>query len=357
MKRSITGAGHALSLALALLACDRSPEQHLLQAQERLAKHEYPAAVVELKSALQQQPENGDARLLLGQAFVAIAAYPDAVTELLKARELGVANDQVLAALLEAYVKMGQPQKALDLGLASAAAAPAIQAIVLTRRAEAQIALRQKDQAKESIAAARRADPEQPATLLVEAVLALIDQEKERAGQLVAAALQRDAKFADALYFQAGLLQAENKVEEAVQVYRQILADDPAQFRAHLAIADLHQRRGDMAAAEAAISAAEKVSGSAPTVRFARGNLELRRGNLPAANTALLEVLRVAPDHVPTLLAAALVGFGLGDYQQSISRANKVLAVQADNLLAAKILADSQLHSGDDKPKAKPKKK
>jgi thioredoxin-like negative regulator of GroEL len=95
MKRSITGAGHALSLALALLACDRSPEQHLLQAQERLAKHEYPAAVVELKSALQQQPENGDARLLLGQAFVAIAAYPDAVTELLKARELGVANDQV----------------------------------------------------------------------------------------------------------------------------------------------------------------------------------------------------------------------------------------------------------------------
>ncbi len=46
--------------------------QHLQDAQNFINKQEYPAAVIELKSALQQEPENAKVRLTLGQIYLQV---------------------------------------------------------------------------------------------------------------------------------------------------------------------------------------------------------------------------------------------------------------------------------------------
>ncbi|HNH24521.1 MAG TPA: PEP-CTERM system TPR-repeat protein PrsT [Accumulibacter sp.] len=335
--------------ALILVGCNQSPEQHLQEAQKFIAKADYKAAILELKTSLANQPDDGEARLLLARAFIQTASYQDAETELLKARDLGIANDRLLVDLADVYVKLGKPQQVLELSIPETGLAPDARAAVLARRAEAQIALQQRKAAAESIAAAKSADANSPVVGLVEATMALIDGNKEHASQLLETVLQRDAKFTEALYLKAGLRHADNNLDEATTVYRQILADRPNEFRANLAISDIALRRGDLTAADAALQAAEKSVGKVPMVLYARGNLELRRGNPEAANAALLEILKVAPDHVPTLVASALASYGQGDYQQSIAKANKVLAKIPGNPLATKLLADSQLRSGDSK--------
>lgn len=337
----------ALALALTLTACNKSPEQHFQQAQGLVQKADYKAAAIELKSVLQEQPNNREARLLLGGVLIKNGAYPEAEKELSKARSLGVPDDQVIPELARVYVRMGEPQKALDLGVPATGLSTQALANIQTTRAEAQMSLGKRADAEKSIVAAIQAAPKQPELLLIRAKLALMDKQKDQAGKLIDESLQQDPKLTEALYFKAALIQSENKPDDAIKVYQQILANDPNQFRAHLAISSLLQGKGDSEAAEKAIQAAEKIAGNVPMVRYARGTFELRRGKPDKASSALLDVLRVMPDHLPTALAYALASYGSGNYEQSIKNASKVLAAEPNNPIATNILAGSLLKTGD----------
>lgn len=337
----------ALALTLPLTGCGKSPEQHFQQAQELVQKSDYKAAVIELKTVLQAQPDNRAARLLLGEVYLKEEAYSDAESALSKARSLGAPEDQVLPILARVYLKMGDPQKTLALGTPATVRSPASIALLYAARAEAQLFLGKRAEAEQSIGIAQQADPNQPELLLARAKLALLDKQNDQALALVDAAVQQAPKSTEALYLKAALLEMESKLDDAGKVYQQILANDPSQFRADLAFAGLQLKKGDMAAADKALQAAEKVAGKAPLVRYARGILELQRGNLDKASSAFLDVLRVAPDHLPSMLAYAISSYGQGHYEQSINYAGKVLGAAPNNLAAAKILAGSRLKSGD----------
>jgi putative PEP-CTERM system TPR-repeat lipoprotein len=336
-----------VALALTLTACGKSPEQHFQQAQELAQKADFRAAVIELKTVLQKQPDNREARLLLGEIFIRNEAYPQAEKELSKARNLGVPDDRVLPALANIYVRMGESQKALDLGIPETGLSPRSLANLHTARAEALLSQGKKAEAEQSIRAGIQSDPNQPALMLTQAKLALIDRKKDEAVQFVDHAIEKDPTFAEALYLKAALLESENKPDDAARLYRQILANDPSQFRAHLAIAGLHLKKGEVGAADKAIQAAEKVAAKAPLVMYARGTLELQRGKPALAASALQEVLRVAPNHLPAMLAYAMASYGQGNYEQSIKSAGKVLGAAPNSLAAAKILAGSKLKAGD----------
>jgi putative PEP-CTERM system TPR-repeat lipoprotein len=337
----------AAALILSLTGCGKTPEQHFQQAQALLQKPDYKAAVIELKTVLQAQPDNREARLLLGEVYLKKEAYPDAESELSKARSAGVPDDQVIPLLAKAYVRMRDPQKALALGTPATVKSPRALALLYTARAEAQLYLGNRAEAEQSIRAAQQADPNELELLLTRAKLALMDKQNDQALALIEAALQRDAKSNEARYLKAAVLESENKLDDAVKAYQQILAADPSQFRADLGIAGLQMKKGDMPGADKAIQAAEKVAGKALMVRYARGALELQRGNLDKASSAFLDVLRVAPDHLPSMLSYAMASYGQGHYEQSIDYAGKVLGAVPDNLTAAKILAGSQLKTGD----------
>lgn len=337
----------AAALALTLAGCGKTPEQHFENAQQLVQKRDYRATVIELKSVLQEQPDNRDARQLLGEVFFRSTAYPDAEKELSRARSLGAPDEQILPTLAEVYVRMGEPQKALDLGIPEAGLSPQALAKLLTVRTEALLQLGKKEEAEQTIEKAKQVDPNQPYLLLTQSKLALINRQKDRAEQLVDDALRQDPTYAEALYLKAAFLGAENKPDDAAKVYQQILANDAAQFRAHLAVANLHLNKGDIDAADKAIRAAETVAGKTPIVMYTRGILELQRGNLDKANSTLQEVLKAAPNHLPSMLAYATANYRLGNYQQSISYAGKVLGAAPYNLIAGKVLANSQLKTGD----------
>ncbi len=339
----------ALALTTTLTACGKSPEQHFQQAQGLVQKADYKAAVIELKTVLQEQPNNREARLLLGKAYLSSDAYSEAEKELTKARELGAGDDQVLPALAKALLKQGQAQKVLELAVPSSAMSPQSTASFQVTRAAAFMGLGKRTEAEQALQIAGQADPQYPELLLFKAGLALLDQKKSEAMQLVDAALVKDAKLADALYLKAALLKQDKKDGEATQVYQQIIANDAKQFRAHLAISQIQLSAGKTEEAEKSLQAAEKMAGNIPMVKYQRGIFELRRGKLKEANEALQQVLKVIPDHLPSVLAQASVSYGLGNFEQSLKNAQKVLAKLPGHPLATRLLAASQLKTGDSK--------
>ena len=344
----------ALMLATPLAGCfDVSPEQRIAVARQALQKSDTKAAIIELKSALQKVPGSADARLLLGQAFLAAGQWPNCETELRKAMQLGAPADQVLPDLARALVKQGKFQEVVKLAIPGAGVASQSLAAIQAEKANAYLGLSQPAQAAamveqgEKALAAVGGNSYSNDLQLAKVRIALVNQQAAQATALLDTALQHDAKSVAALYMKARMLLGAGKTAEALTIYRRILATKPDEVASNLAIYDIQLRGNDMAAAEAALQAAEKTAPNNPMVRYARGNLELRRGHLEKASSVLLDVLRVAPNHLPSVLAYARASYGLGHYDQSMKNAGIVLGAAPDNLIAAKILAGSQLKVGE----------
>ena len=72
----------ALVVALLLVACSEKPEAMIISAKDYLAKNDRKAAVIQIKNALQSDPNLPEARFLLGSTLLdmwllLIKYYPD----------------------------------------------------------------------------------------------------------------------------------------------------------------------------------------------------------------------------------------------------------------------------------------
>lgn len=339
----------ATLLFLALAGCGKSPEAHLKAGSALLEQNDYKAAILELKSVLQEEPGNRDARLLLGKAYLANESYADAEKELTKAREQGASNDDVLPVLAKALLNQDQAQKVLELALPSAVMSKQSIAIVQLIRAEAFLRLNKELEATHAIALAEQADPKQPDFLLLKARLAAKKHLFPDARQLADEALKGNPKLLDAYYLKAALYETEGNPDLAIKEYERAILVNPKAYRAHLAISDIQFVRGQKVAGEASLKAAEAVAPNALFVKFARGIHELRSNNLKAANESLTQFLKVAPGYLPAQIASAMTNLGLGNHEQSLKQAQLVLSREPGNVIATRVLAASQLKAGDAK--------
>src|SRR5689334_12633531 len=78
----------ALSVVMFLAGCARDTSQLLAEAKQYQTKGDHRAAVVQIKNLLQQQPNNGEARYLLGLSSLALGELPSAEKEFKRAEEL-----------------------------------------------------------------------------------------------------------------------------------------------------------------------------------------------------------------------------------------------------------------------------
>ena len=106
--------GLALLLAVAcgLAACGRSVDDRLGQVRSLIDKQDRAGALVSVKSLLQEQPDLGPARLLLGQLLLDRGEAAAATIELRRALELQVPESDVLPPLARALL-MDKPNNAV----------------------------------------------------------------------------------------------------------------------------------------------------------------------------------------------------------------------------------------------------
>lgn len=102
-----------LAIVLSMLvACGAAndPQSRVQRAEEYLANGEFRASMIELKNALQEDPDNIDARVLLGEVSIAMGQTEAAASELQKAAGLGAAESRIRMPLGEALLA----QRAFD---------------------------------------------------------------------------------------------------------------------------------------------------------------------------------------------------------------------------------------------------
>ena len=129
MNSFIRGLVLPFSLAFLLLGgCgEEQPPALIASAKDYLAKKDNRTAVIQLKSALQKQPDLAEARFLLGRTLLEDGDAVSGEVELRKALDLKYPKEAVLPALARALVQQGKAQRAIkdyaaiDLGQPAAA--------------------------------------------------------------------------------------------------------------------------------------------------------------------------------------------------------------------------------------------
>lgn len=329
-----------------IAACSKTQSTQALVAEARQyqQKGDNKAAVIQLKNALQKDPNDFEARYLLGAIYNETGDPMSAEKEIRKAISLGLGSGKALPELAKALLEQGQFQKVLD-ETKSIPEAKA-DAAISTLRGSAYLALAKNHEAKESFELALKNEANYPDALIGLAKFSFLEKDIDSATRLSEQAASQNPKNINAWLFKGDLLRTLGKTEPALAAYDQALKIEPNNNTAHIAKANLEIGAGKFDAAKADIDAARKSTPKGLIVFYTQALLDFSQGKHAAAWESLQQVLRVAPDHMPSVLLAGAVQFALGSMPQAEQHLNNYLAKNPDNLYARKLLASTLLKKG-----------
>lgn len=299
----------ALILSLAFAAgCGDSPDAMLASAKDYLARNDHAAATIQLKNALSKNPNSGEARFLLGRALLDSGDAVAAEVELRKAMELKFSADQINPVLARALLAQGQLKK-LDELASTAVTSPEGLADLKTTIAQSLAMQGKLDAARATFAEAIAAKSDFAPALLGMARLKVAGNDVQGARTIIDDILAKDAKNGNAWLFKADLLRAEGKNAEAVAAYEKGIEINPRAITAHAALIMIHLRDRKPELASKQLDAMQKASANHPLTFYMQGLTAYGRKDIPAAHSAVENLLKVQPENAQGLQLAGLIAY------------------------------------------------
>jgi putative PEP-CTERM system TPR-repeat lipoprotein len=333
----------ALMLPAMLSACRHDSAAELrAKARAYRAHGDQASVVITLKNALVAEPDSAETRYQLASAYLETGDGLSAEKEARQALKQGYPKEAALALLARSLNLKAEFRKALeDTGSDEDAKGE-----LLAPRGDAWLALGKQERAQALYERALKERAFDASAMIGLGRLAYLSGDPAAAHAWGARILAHTARHVDALMFEAELLRAEGKGPDAIALYDKVLALQPQHRSAHVekAYTAIGLQRYDLA--QSALSAAFKLAPGSVLVVYTQGLLDYSRGRIQAANDSLLRVLRVAPEHMPSVLLAGAVNYRLGSYYMAEHHFRNYLERNPDNLYARKMLASSLLGSG-----------
>ncbi|WP_207769667.1 XrtA/PEP-CTERM system TPR-repeat protein PrsT [Solimicrobium silvestre] len=336
----------ALLLIFGLTACNkfRSAEKFIADAKSYEQKGDHKAAVIQLKNALQKDPNNSSARLLLGTIYIETGEAASAENELRKAASLGVKKDQVLPLLAKSLLLQSQFKKVLS--ETDQATNLNADPDMLTMRGNALLGLRQYSEAKDAYELALKAQADYPAALIGLSKQAYFEKDIAGANKYADLATSKNSKSIEAWIFKGDLLRMQSQPDLALLAYGEALKLQADNSTALIEKANVEISMKKFAEAQADILAAKKANPGNLVAIYTQALLDFSQGKNKEALESLQQVQKSAPKYMPAILLTGAVQFALGSTKQSEVYLQKYLEGNPGSVYAQKMLAASQLKNG-----------
>ena len=345
--RPVMRAAAAMMVVAALLVgCTDTPESLLASAKEHLGKNDRNAAIIQLRSALQKNPDFGEARYLLGVSLIETGDLLGAEKELRRASELKYDTDKVVPALARALVLRGEYKKALDEFGKTKLTTPEAKAELQTTLGRARLATGKPQDADRDFASALAARPDYPPAMIGEARLKAAAGDLPAASALVEAALAKDAKLTEAWQLKGDLANVQQERGKALDSYRKAIETKPNDVQAHYMVVALLIQDGKLEEANKELAAMKKVAPKHPQTFYLQALLAAREGNYAAAREAIQLHLKAVPNSLLGLLLGAQIDYRLGSYTQAETVLLAILKALPDHQLARSMLVQTYLREG-----------
>jgi putative PEP-CTERM system TPR-repeat lipoprotein len=321
--------------------------QRALQYQD---KGELPAAIIELKNALQQNPNNAEARWLLGKLYVQQGDGASAQKELERAVEAGMSYEKVAIPLGQAYLLQQNYQAVLSNILTKDTMTPELRAEVLTLRAQAYQASGKLEEASKEFQEALAQQPAQVEALLGLGRVALQQGKREETKKWLDKAMVVAPDNTAVWLLQGDYQQRQGDLPAAEAAYTKAQALDARNFPACLRLVAvlLSQRKTD--AAGKALDAIQDQDRRHPQVLYYSALIAFIKGDYTLAQGQLQKLFKNDPDYPPALYLMGVIQYTLGNLDQADVAARRLLADFPDAAQAKKLKALIELRRDQPDP-------
>lgn len=338
----------ALTLSLVLAACSGNDPAKLTQsAKDYLAKGDHPAAIIQLKNALQADPKLAEARFLLAKSLLATGDAAGAQTELRKAQDAGYAPDQVVPLMARAMLTQGETKKLTDTYAQTQLADPTAQAELLTLLAGAWLAQDKGDLAQERLTEALQRQPKHAPALILQARMTASAKDFDGALKQIDQILKVAPENEEAFKLRGDIqLYGQQRVDEALASYRQAVKVKPTYRDAQASIVRVLMTQNKLPEATTELDALKKMAPTAPFTLYLQAQLALRKQDLKGAREVAQQLLRATPDSPQALELAGTIEAQSNAPVQAESLLAKALTSEPGLKLARRMLVLTYLRMG-----------
>lgn len=336
----------ALLGTVLLAGCTRESTSDLIRsAREYQAKGEHQSAIIQLKNALQKQPDSAEARFLLGESSLVIGDPATAEKEFRKAAEFGHPPALVVPMIAQAMLDNGESEKVMsefgERKLDDPKADAALRVVV----GKAQLRTSKLEAAAASFAAALASDPSNIQAGLGQARIAGFSGKLDEAIASVDQIVAQHPKSSDALLLQGALRLARGDREGARTALEQAVAADPSKAQARLELISLLIADRQLDAANEQVAAARKLRGGDLRLLYFEALIAFERKDLPKARELTEQLVKRAPEHVPTLVLAGAVELQEGKLTMAENYLQKAVLLAPQHEGARKLLVRTYMGS------------
>lgn len=331
-----------------LTGCGSQSAQELVAAAKaKLDKDDTKGAVIQLKGAIQQNPQLAEARFLLGKALLAEGKLSEAMVELERARDFKHPDDQVLPVLAQAMLAMRQPKKLTDLYSNSSLADPSAHAALKALVAAAYGAQGKLDLCEANVQLALQLDAKNAAARTLQARLMAGRGEMDAALAVIDGLLKDEPKNVGAWQLKGDILSiGKRDTAGGVAAYRQALQIQPRHAAAHVSLITVALQRADMAAFKAAVDDMSKALPGHPDTLLYEAQSAVVDKNFAVARNIMQKLLQAAPENPLFLQTAGAVELEAGSLAQAERHLGKALQFEPRLLAARRLLAQTYLRGG-----------
>ena len=312
---------------------------------KRLQEGNAGAAVVQLRNAIQRDPNNLDARLLLGRLYLQGGDGPSAEKELRHVYE-GRPGDEVELLLGQALLLQQKYDDVLST-VSDKAVAPELRSSKLIVRGSAKMALGAYGDAEALLNEAMRLTPKSTVALLAMSRFKLMRGNSASADELAEAALQVNPGFFDGWLMKASIATSRGDIRAALTALDRAATIRPDDMRVQLGRAQANLRGGQLDAAEKSVKEVLARNPDNALAKYIECSIDVGRGDFETASRVFLEIEDRLRDYPPSLLLGGVIKYQIGQFAQAEVSFSRYLAIMPSNVEVRRLLALTQLREGN----------
>ena len=341
--------GASVVLAAALLtACGgKSDTDMVASAKQLLEQKDTQGALIQLKNALQKQPDSMEARLLMGKTLLELGDPVAAMVELAKAQELQAPEDDVVPPIARAMLLLGDDTKLLSQFSNTRLKDQTAIADLATSLSIAHGVRGDKDKAWSSLNLALQSAPSYSRAIVMQARLKAAEGDMDSALKLLDGVLTREPSNDSAGVLKGEvLLLGKKDAEGALGSFRKVLAGNPKSVSAHVSIITIlnDQKKADEARAQ--YEALKKAQPNHPETLFYQAQFAYLDKDFKTTKEVADRLLKVMPESPRALELAGAASFRLKRYPEAEASLGKALKNAPGLLLSRQLLAQTFLRTG-----------
>ncbi|MEH6625353.1 MAG: XrtA/PEP-CTERM system TPR-repeat protein PrsT [Motiliproteus sp.] len=325
----------------------KSSEEYLSDAQREFEQGNLKTAVIQLKNALQDDADNGAARLLFGKILNKVGKGVEAEAELKKAKKQGVDETAVKLELARAYLLQGQFKRILDQIEVTYDDLGPLAASLHEVRGNAYFASKDFDKAKMEFNYSLKKDENFVGGYLGLAQLAAVGNDLNEAFELNELALSKDPVSTKALLLKGHLHRVQGALEQAREAYNKVVSIDKANMHGWIGLATSYLAEGDYGAAKKQLDAAQEISPDAVLIQFLQGLIQFQKSEYKTAKDTIQLVLKQVPGYPPAVRLHGAIAWRLGNYESALDILERFSGRFPEDAYARQLLADTLIKLGD----------